>query len=205
MVILFVQSFKAVVFVADTAFRQDIVGIVFLRVGGGARSRVAFVAAHVFRFVSLAARQHQQTFSVFMETGGCRRYAVAAVAAAVTVFQTEMPAFARIDEIARRERDHVHHAAERIAAVERGIRAFDNIDLLERVAFYHIASRNRAVGTAARVGLGNAHAVHHHQDAVAVYAADIDACMTAAVVIRRYTDAGFVQNHIVQILRRRLV
>ena len=116
-----------------------------------------------------------------------------------------MPALARIDKIARRERDHVHHAAKRIAAVERGIRSFDNIDLLERVAFNHIASRNRAVGTAARVGFGYAHAVHHHQDAVAVYASDIDARMTAAVVVRRHADTGFVQNHVVQILRRRLV
>ena len=57
-VILFVQGFKTVTFVADTAFRQNIVGIVFLRIGGGARSRVAFVAAHVFRFVPLATRQH---------------------------------------------------------------------------------------------------------------------------------------------------
>ncbi len=118
-----------------------------------------------------------------METGGCRRYTVAAVAAAVAVFQTEMPAFARIDKITRRKRHHIHHATERIAAVQRGIRAFDNIDLLKRVAFDHIASRNRAVGTAARVGLGNAHAVHHHQDAVAVYASDIDTGMTAAVVV----------------------
>ena len=116
-----------------------------------------------------------------------------------------MTAFARIDKITRRERDHVHHAAKRIAAVERGIRTFDNINLLERVAFDHIASRNRAVGAAARVGLGNAYAVHHHQDAVAVYAADIDARMTATVVIRRHADAGFVQNDVVQILRRRLV
>ena len=100
-VILFVQGFKTVAFVADTAFCQNIVGIVFLRIGGGARSRVAFVTAHVFRFVSLTARQHQQTFGVFMETGGCRRYAVAAVAAAVAVFQTEMTAFVRIDEITR--------------------------------------------------------------------------------------------------------
>ena len=94
-----------------------------------------------------------------------------------------MTAFVRIDEIARRERDHVHHAAERIAAVERGIRAFDNIDLLERVAFDHIASRNRAVGTAACIRFGNAYAVHHHQNAVAVYASDIDTRMTAAIVV----------------------
>ena len=205
MVILLVQSFKAVAFVADIAFRQDIVGIVFLRVGGGARSRVAFVAAHVFRFVPLAARQHQQTFGVFMEAGGCRRYAVAAVAAAVAVFQTEMPAFARIDEIARRERDHVHHAAERIAAVERGIRAFDNIDLLERVAFDHITSRNRTVGAAACIRFGNAYAVHHHQNAVAVYAPDINARMATAVVVRRHADAGFIHHNIVQILRRGLI
>ena len=182
-VILFVQSFKAVVFVADITFRQDIVGIVFLRVGGGARSRVTGIAAHVFGFMTLAARQHQQTFGVFMETGGCYRYAVAAVAAAVAVFQTEMTAFTCIDKITRRERDHVHHAAERIAAIERGIRAFDNIDLLERVAFDHIASRNRAVGAAACIRFGNAHAVHHHQNAVAIYASDIDTCMTAAVVV----------------------
>ena len=182
-VILFVQSFQAVAFVADIAFRQDIVGIVFLRVGGGARSRVAFVAAHVFRFVPLATRQHQQAFGVFMETGGCRRYAVAAVAAAVAVFQTEMTAFVRIDKITRRERDHVHHATERIAAVQRGIRTFDNIDLLERVAFDHITSRNRAVGATSCIRFGNAHAVHHHQNAVAVYASDIDTGMTAAVVV----------------------
>ena len=140
-----------------------------------------------------------------METSGCRRYTVTAVAAAVAVFQTEMTTFVRIDKITRRECDHVHHAAERIATVQRGIRTFNNIDLLERVAFDHIASRNRAIGAAARVGFGNAYAVHHHQDAVAVYAADIDARMAAAVVVRRHADAGFVQNDVVQILRRRLV
>ena len=133
--------------------------------------------------MTLAARQHQQTFGVFMETGGCRRHAMAAVAAAVAVFQTEMPAFARIDEITRRERHHIHHTAERIAAVQRGIRTFNNIDLLERVAFDHIASRNRAVGAAACIRFGNTHAVHHHQNAVAVYASDIDTGMTAAVVV----------------------
>ena len=182
-VILFVQSFKTVAFVADIAFRQNIVGIVFLWIGGSTRSRVAGIAAHVFGFMTLTARQHQQTFSVFMETCHSRRHAMAAVATAVAVFQTEMPAFARIDKIARRERDHVHHAAERVAAVQRGIRTFNNIDLLKRVTFDHIASRNRAVGAAACIRFGNAHAIHHHQNAVAVYASDIDTGMTAAVVV----------------------
>ena len=182
-VILLVQSFKAVAFVADIAFRQDIVGIVFLRVGSSTRSRVAGIAAHVFGFMTLTARQHQQTFGVFMETCHSRSNSMAAVAAAVTVFQPKITAFAFIDEITWRKRHHVHHAAERIAAVERGIRSFDNIDLLERVAFDHIASRNRAVGAAACIRFGNAHAVHHHQNAVAVYASDIDTGMTAAVVV----------------------
>ena len=182
-VILFVQSFQAVAFVADIAFRQDIVGIVFLRVGGSTRSRVAGIAAHVFGFMTLTARQHQQTFGVFMETCHSRRYAMAAVTAAVTVFQTKITAFAFIDEITRRERHHIHHAAERVAAIQRGIRTFYNIDLLERVAFDHITSRNRAVGAAACIRFGNAHAVHHHQNAVAVYASDIDTRMTAAVIV----------------------
>ena len=133
--------------------------------------------------MTLAARQHQQTFGVFMETCHSRRYAMAAVAAAVAVFQTKITAFAFIDEITRRERHHIHHTAERVAAIQRGIRAFDNIDLLECVAFDHIASRNRAVGAAACIRFGNAHAVHHHQNAVAVYASDIDTGMTAAVVV----------------------
>ena len=133
--------------------------------------------------MTLAARQYQQTFSVFMETCHSRSNSMAAVAAAVAVFQTEMPAFARIDEITRRKRHHVYHTAKCIAAVQRGIRTFYNIDLLERVAFDHIASRNRAVGAAACIRFGNAHAVHHHQNAVAVYASDIDTGMTAVIVV----------------------
>ena len=100
-VILFVQSFQAVAFVADIAFHQDIVGIVFLRVGGSTRSRVAGITTHVFGFMTLAARQHQQTFGVFMETCYSRGNSMAAVAAAVAVFQTKITAFARIDKIAR--------------------------------------------------------------------------------------------------------
>ena len=93
--------------------------------------------------MTLASRQHQQTFGIFMETCHSRSNSMAAVAAAVAVFQTEMPAFAFIDEITRRKRHHIHHAAERVAAIQRGIRAFDNIDLLERVAFDHTTVRCR--------------------------------------------------------------
>ena len=180
------------VFVADIAFGQNIVAAVVLRIVFGAAAVARIDVAFVFGFMPLAAGEHQQALGVF---GVARRrggYAVAVVAAAVAVFQAEESRLVGIDEIARRISSQIHHPAQRIAAVERGIRPFHNIRLLERIGFDQIAAGNRAVAAAARIRLRQAHTVHHHQDAVAVDAADIHARVTAPRVVRRHPYARFV-------------
>ncbi len=201
----FVEGFEAVAFVADAAFGEDVVGFVFLRVGGGAVGGVAFVFTHVFGFVPLAAGEHQQSFGVFVIAGKGGRCAVAAVAAAPAVFEADVAAFFGIDEIARRVGNHVDHAAEGVAAVEGGVGAFDDVDLPEGVGFDHVAAGHCAVGAAAFVGFGHAHAVHHHQDAVAADAAYGKTGMATPAVVGGDFHARLVEGDVVDVGRCGLV
>ena len=189
---LFKCGFQTVVLVADIAFGQNIVAVVVLRVVAGAAVVGGIHIAAIFAFVALAAGEHQQAFGVFAAGGGGGGYPVAAVAAAVAVFQAEVVGLIGINKIARRIGFHVDYAAQCVAAVERGIRPFHNIGLLERIGFEQIAAGNRAVATAAGIRFRQAYAVYHHQNAVAGDAADVHTCITATAVVGRHAHARFV-------------
>lgn len=140
-----------------------------------------------------------------METGEGGGGTVAAVTAAPAVFEADVAAFFGIDEIARRVGNHVDHAAEGVAAVEGGVGAFDDVDLPEGVGFDHVAAGHCAVGAAAFVGFGHAHAVHHHQDAVAADAAYGKTGMAAPAVVGGDFHARFVEGDVVDVGRCGLV
>ena len=123
----------------DFAFGQHVEILAFLLVGYRAAGAGAVVFGIVFRFVQAAAGQHQHAGENIVLAGQGGGDAVAAVSAAVAVFEPQIQRFVAADKIGGAVGAHGNGTAQSTGAVFGGIGVFADADALEGVGFDGVA------------------------------------------------------------------